>query len=53
MTRPQPDDSRWPPRFEPPPTRDDVIHSDPEIMSAVPVFRGARVPADTLFHYLT
>lgn len=28
------------------------IHSDPEIMSGVPVFVGTRVPAKTLFDYL-
>ena len=28
------------------------IHSDPEIMSGVPVFRGTRVPVQTLFDYL-
>jgi uncharacterized protein (DUF433 family) len=28
------------------------IHSDPEIMSGVPVFIGTRVPAQTLFDYL-
>ena len=35
------------------PTRHDIIHSDPEIMSGVWVFRGTRVPVDTLFHYLS
>jgi uncharacterized protein (DUF433 family) len=29
-----------------------IIHSDPEIMSGVPVFRGTRVPLQTLFDYL-
>jgi uncharacterized protein (DUF433 family) len=29
-----------------------VIHSDPEIASGTPVFRGTRVPAQTLFDYL-
>ena len=28
------------------------IHSDPEIMSGTPVFRGTRVPVQTLFDYL-
>jgi uncharacterized protein (DUF433 family) len=28
------------------------IHSDPEIMSGVPVFIGTRVPVRTLFDYL-
>ncbi len=31
---------------------DSVIHSDPDIMSGVPVFVGTRVPASTLFDYL-
>ena len=29
-----------------------VVHSDPEIMSGVPVFLGTRVPVQTLFDYL-
>ncbi|MSR53595.1 MAG: DUF433 domain-containing protein [Gemmataceae bacterium] len=29
-----------------------VVHSDPEIMSGIPVFRGTRVPASTLLDYL-
>lgn len=29
-----------------------IIHSDPEIMSGVPVFVGSRVPLQTLFDYL-
>lgn len=29
-----------------------IIHCDPEIMSGVPVFRGTRVPLQTLFDYL-
>jgi uncharacterized protein (DUF433 family) len=29
-----------------------VIHSDPEIMSGVPVFCGSRVPLQTFFDYL-
>ncbi|MBC5796769.1 DUF433 domain-containing protein [Sphaerospermopsis sp. LEGE 00249] len=29
-----------------------IIHSDPEIMSGVPVFVGIRVPLQTLFDYL-
>jgi uncharacterized protein (DUF433 family) len=28
------------------------VHSDPEIMSGVLVFRGTRVPAQTLLDYL-
>lgn len=28
------------------------IHSDPQIMSGVPVFIGTRVPVQTLFDYL-
>ena len=30
----------------------DVVHSDPEIMSGEPVFVGTRVPVRTLFEYL-
>ncbi|NJL37459.1 MAG: DUF433 domain-containing protein [Leptolyngbyaceae cyanobacterium RM2_2_4] len=29
-----------------------TIHSDPEIMSGVPVFVGTRVPLQTFFDYL-
>jgi uncharacterized protein (DUF433 family) len=29
-----------------------VIHSDPEIMSGMPVFVGTRVPVKTLLDYL-
>jgi len=29
-----------------------VIESSPEIMGGTPVFRGTRVPAQTLFDYL-
>ena len=29
-----------------------LIHSDPEIMSGVPVFVGTRVPIQTFFDYL-
>jgi len=29
------------------------IHTDPEIMGGVPVFIGTRVPAQTLFDYLS
>ena len=32
--------------------RNDVFHSQPDIMSGAPVFNGTRVPAATLFHYL-
>jgi uncharacterized protein (DUF433 family) len=28
------------------------VEVDPEIMSGAPVFRGTRVPAQTLFEYL-
>ena len=28
------------------------VHSNPDIMSGVPVFRGTRVPVQTLFDYL-
>ena len=33
-------------------TSSSVIHSDPEIVGGTPVFRGTRVPAQTLFDYL-
>jgi uncharacterized protein (DUF433 family) len=29
-----------------------VVHSDPEILSGIPVFVGTRVPARTLVDYL-
>jgi len=29
-----------------------IIHSDPEILSGIPVFIGTRVPAKTLIDYL-
>jgi uncharacterized protein (DUF433 family) len=29
-----------------------VVHSDPEIMGGTPVFRGTRVPAQSLFDHL-
>lgn len=29
-----------------------VLHSDPEIMGGTPVFRGTRVPVQTLLDYL-
>jgi uncharacterized protein (DUF433 family) len=29
-----------------------VIHSDPEILSGTPVFKGTRVPVKTLLEYL-
>jgi uncharacterized protein (DUF433 family) len=32
--------------------REDVYHSDPEIMGATPVFTGTRVPVQTLLDYL-
>jgi len=32
--------------------RNQVIHSDPGILSGTPVFVGTRVPAQTLFDYL-
>ena len=31
---------------------EDVLSSDPEIVSGAVVFKGTRVPADTLFQYL-
>jgi uncharacterized protein (DUF433 family) len=30
----------------------DAITKDPEVMHGVPVFRGTRVPVQTLFEYL-
>ena len=30
----------------------DAIANDPEVMHGVPVFRGTRVPVQTLFEYL-
>ena len=30
----------------------EVITRDPEIMHGIPVFRGTRVPVQTLFEYL-
>lgn len=30
----------------------DAIAQDPEVMHGVPVFRGTRVPVQTLFEYL-
>jgi len=30
----------------------DIFHSQPDIMSGTPVFKGTRVPVATLFHYL-
>jgi uncharacterized protein (DUF433 family) len=29
-----------------------IVHSDPDIMSGIPVFIGTRVPLQTLFDYL-
>ena len=29
-----------------------VVHSDPEISGGMPVFRGTRVPVQSLFDYL-
>ena len=33
--------------------RNQVVHSDPGILSGTPVFVGTRVPAQILFDYLT
>lgn len=33
-------------------TRDDVYHSNPEILGGTPVFTGTRVPVQTLLDYL-
>ncbi len=32
--------------------RDQVYHSDPDILGGTPVFTGTRVPIDTLLVYL-
>jgi uncharacterized protein (DUF433 family) len=32
--------------------RQGIVHTDPEIMSGVPVFVGSRVPLQTFFDYL-
>jgi uncharacterized protein (DUF433 family) len=32
--------------------RENVFHSDPEIMGGTPVFTGTRVPVQTLLDYL-
>ncbi|MFN8525980.1 MAG: DUF433 domain-containing protein [Chloroflexota bacterium] len=29
-----------------------VVHSDPEILGGIPVFRGTRVPIQSLFDYV-
>ena len=33
------------------PTKSDVVHSDPDILSGTPVFVGTRVPFQTLLDY--
>ena len=33
-------------------TRDSIVHSDPDILGGVPVFRGTRVPVQSLFDHL-
>ncbi len=32
--------------------REGIIHTDPDIMSGIPVFVGTRVPLQTFFDYL-
>ncbi len=32
--------------------RQGIVHTDPEIMSGVPVFVGTRIPLQTFFDYL-
>lgn len=32
--------------------KDDFVNVDPEILHGTPVFKGTRVPVDTLFDYL-
>jgi uncharacterized protein (DUF433 family) len=34
------------------PTKSDVVHTDPDILSGTPVFVGTRVPVQSLFDYL-
>jgi uncharacterized protein (DUF433 family) len=34
------------------PSKSDVVHSDPDILSGTPVFVGTRVPVQSLFDYL-
>lgn len=33
-------------------TREEIVHSDPEILGGTPVFMGTRVPVQALFDYL-
>jgi uncharacterized protein (DUF433 family) len=33
-------------------TEQDVISCDPDVVAGIPVFKGTRVPATTLFDYL-
>ncbi len=33
-------------------TRNDIVHSDPAILSGEPVFTGTRVPVTSLFEWL-
>jgi uncharacterized protein (DUF433 family) len=33
-------------------SKDDFVNIDPEILHGTPVFKGTRVPIDTLFDYL-
>jgi uncharacterized protein (DUF433 family) len=34
------------------PSKENVVIKDPEILGGTPVFRGTRVPVQTLFDYL-
>jgi uncharacterized protein (DUF433 family) len=34
------------------PPKDQVVHSDPEILGGTPVFVGTRVPVKSLYDYL-
>lgn len=34
------------------PMSSNVVHIDPEIMGGTPVFKGTRVPIETLFDYI-
>jgi uncharacterized protein (DUF433 family) len=31
---------------------EELVSADPEIVSGTPVFKGTRVPVETIFHYL-
>ncbi len=33
-------------------SKDELIHCSPQVLSGTPVFKGTRVPVQTLFDYL-